>query len=109
MLTILLSTTISFLVSKYYFSAETENVVLFGFMGTGVGLAISLAIAGVVKSIEEKVETWELASIRSTVHSNGDFFLGCGTFESHPYYFYYLRQNDSGFKLKKKRADMDNA
>lgn len=52
------------------------------------------------KDVLEKDRTIKICSINDRFDSSGQFFLGCGSFENKPYYFFYKKEN-GGIKLDK--------
>lgn len=78
---------------------------------TGIGALPCAGIAALLgvffKCHPEKSGSWALVTLRDKDGVKGSFFLGSGTIETQPYFFYYKKNPDGSFQPGKVSASSD--
>lgn len=86
-----------------------SNFVASLFYGLFVGGILALIANGIVTGTQGKhwvvSGTENLQSIRTSQDTHGSFFLGSGSFESEPAYYFFVKTSDGGYIEKHVPAD----
>ena len=96
-------TVVGLVTAAWFVSTCKGDGILLGlFLGAVVGLMAGAGVASVVGSRHPQhmvlTETVPLVTLRNADGVAGSFFLGTGSVESVPYYFYYKPSGDGGYK-----------
>jgi hypothetical protein len=83
---------------RYYYSHPIEDTLfatLFTIIAAGFGAFIANVACMPATSVMKPSYSQELQNIRDTSTTSGSFFLGSGSFNEHPAFFYYAKKGNS--------------
>lgn len=100
--------------NSYFGGSSVDDLVMTGIftvlivMIAGmVGVGAAAVIGSFMPKQWEQTDQVTLVSLHDEVGVNGRFFLGSGTINSDPYYYYYVGSAESGYSPRKLRANED--